>query len=592
MTKTIDHHVHQALSRLFGELDDEHISHILSVAKQKEFDPGQYVFKQGQKGNAFYIVLSGRFRALEDTENGIFILGDISTGEPIGEFSLFTKEPHSASVIALRRSTLLCIDDEQYLSIVQEFPAVANTLTKFIIDRLKRNAQQRKGDAAPKNIAVINLQPTNDVSAFTATIEQQFKKMGLGITIYDDQTHTEDNNEAIFDSMEKNAGLNFLNCGAEHLEWAKECIAYCDLIIVATNFYEDSNLYEIEKLLHLYSDNVMNKKIYLLFLHPESAIMPQHTIKWFQYRKFDLHLHIRKNNMADVRRFCRIVTHQAIGLVLGGGGARGFAHVGVVKALQEEGIEFDFIGGTSAGAIYSVVLSHSDFDLQKVMALCKIAAERKLTSNDITMPFVSIMSGKKMRSFLSDVFGDAFMEDLWVNSYCVSTNYTEAAVQVHERGLARLQVEASIAIPGVFPPVIIDKHLHVDGGVVDNLPVEAMHKKPVRHIIAVSLSSENTTLVELTKIPGSWQMFWGKIRGKNKHGFPGLSSILVNSITINSRHKLEASKSGTSVFLELDLKEYKFLEWNRWQQIVQKGYEQTKQYLSDAPADKQFWKES
>ncbi len=582
--------LHQTLSRLFGSLDDEHIHHILSVATEKIFESGQYVFKQGEVGHSFYIVLSGRFRAIEDTENGIFILGDITIGEPIGEFSLFTKEPHSASVIALRRSALLCINDEQYLSIVQEFPVIANTLTKFIIERLRRNAHQRKKDAAPKNIAVVNLQPTNDVSAFTSAIEEQFKSMGLGINIYDNQTHTEDSNQDIFENMEKNTGLNFLNCGVEHLEWAKDCIAYCDLIIVATSFYEDTSLYEIEKLLNLYTDNVMNKKIYLLLLHPENAMMPKHTNKWFQNRSFDLHLHIRKNNLADVRRFCRIVTHQAVGLVLGGGGARGFAHVGVVKALQEAEIEFDFIGGTSAGAIYSIVLSYCDFDLNKVMPLCKMAAERKLTSNDITMPFVSIMSGKKMRKFLTEIFGDMQMEDLWVNSYCVSTNYTGASVKVHERGLASLQIEASMAIPGVFPPVIIDKHLHIDGGVIDNLPVEAMQKKPVRHIIAVSLSAENTNLIDLNKIPGSWKIFWDKMRGNNKHSLPGLSSILVNSITINSRHKLEASKLGTSIFLELDLREYKFLEWNRWEQIVQKGYDQTKQYLLAAPADKQFWK--
>jgi predicted acylesterase/phospholipase RssA/CRP-like cAMP-binding protein len=583
-------HLHQSLSRLFGDLDEEHIGHILSIAKQQSFEAGQYVFKQGEVGGAFYIVLSGRFRALENAGNSIYILGDISAGEPIGEFSLFTKEPHSASVVALRRSALLCIDAAQYLTIVQEFPHIANTLTKLIIERLRRNAHQRKKDAAPKNIAVVNLQPDNDVSAFTSAIEQQFKNMGLGITIFDEQTHTEDNNQAIFDSMEKNEGLNFLSCDAEHLQWAKECITYCDLIIVATSFYENSSLYEIEKRLNLYADNLMNKKIYLLFLHPENAAMPSQTSNWFKDRNFELHLHIRKNNMADVRRFCRIVTHQAIGLVLGGGGARGFAHVGVVKALQEAGVEFDFIGGTSAGAIYSVALSYADFSIEKVTAYCKMAADRKLTSNDITMPFVSIMSGKKMRKFLSEIFGDVFLEDLWVNSYCVSTNYTEAAVQVHEKGLARLQIEASIAIPGVFPPVIIDKHLHVDGGVVDNLPVEAMQKKPVRHIIAVSLSAENTTLIDLTKIPGSWQLFWDKLRRKKKSTLPGLSSILINSITINSRHKMEASKPGTSIFLELDLKDYKFLEWGRWQQIVQKGYEQTKQYLHNTSAEKQFWK--
>ena len=587
---TSNTHIQQSLSRLFGELDDEHINHILSVAKEIAFEPGDYVFKQGEQGQAFYIVLKGRFRALEEKDNSIYILGDITIGEPIGEFSLFTKDLHSASVVALRRSTVLCINATHYNSIVQEFPLIAITLTKYIIERLRRNAHQRKMDAAPKNIAIVNLQPTNNVSAFTSIIEQQFKNMGLGVNIYDEQTHTDDDNQAIFNSIEKNEGLNFLNCDAEHLAWAKECIVYCDLIIVATSFYEDNSLYEIEKLLHLYSDNVMNKKIYLLLLHPENAAMPKHTKNWFDERKFDLHLHIRQNNLADVRRFCRIVTHQAIGLVLGGGGARGFAHVGVVKALQEAEVEFDFIGGTSAGAINGIILSYCDFDLEKAMTHCKTAADRKLTSNDITLPFVSLMSGKKIRKYLSEILGDTCMEDLWVNSYCVSTNYTEASIRVHERGLASLQVEASIAIPGVFPPVIINKHLHIDGGVIDNLPVEAMHKKPVRHIIAVSLSAENTSLIELTKIPDSWQMFWDKIKGKNKTTLPGLSSILINSITINSRHKLEASKPGTSIFLELDLKQYKFLEWGRWQQIIEKGYEQTKQHLADTPLENQFWK--
>jgi hypothetical protein len=106
----------------------------------------------------------------------------------------------------------------------------------------------------------------------------------------------------------------------------------------------------------------------------------------------------------------------------------------------------------------------------------------------------------------------------------------------------------------------------------------------------VSLSAENTTLVDLTKIPGSWQLFWDKFRRKKKTTLPGLSSILINSITINSRHKMEASKPNTSIFLELDLKEYKFLEWGRWQQIVQKGYDQTKQYLHNTAVEKQFWK--
>ena len=116
-----------------------------------------------------------------------------------------------------------------------------------------------------------------------------------------------------------------------------------------------------------------------------------------------------------------------------------------------------------------------------------------------------------------------------------------------------------MAIPGVFPPVIINKHLHIDGGVIDNLPVEAMYKKPVRHIIAVSLSAEATTMVDLHEIPSSWQLFWSRITNTTTYQLPGISSILVNSITINSRHRQESSKPNVSLFLELDLVFYHHL---------------------------------
>lgn len=580
----------QPLERLFGKMNEEQLDNILQLTNILEFEAGQYLFQQGEKGHSFYIVLSGRFRAMQHTENDIFILGDISTGEPIGEFSLFTHEAHSASVVALRRSTILQLEDDDYKTLVQQFPSFANTITKFIIERMRRNNHQTKMDAAPKNIAVVNLQPANDVSAYTGAIQQELQKMGFGISIYDSASHAGEQDHSTFDAMEKQPGLNFLVCDMENPEWARQCIAYCDIVIVATDFHARSELYEIEQVLHLYSDNVMNKKIYLLLLHEEKAALPSNTRRWFHERKVDLHLHMRKNNAADTRRFCRIVTQQATGLVLGGGGARGFAHVGATKALLEQGVEFDFIGGTSAGAVYSAGLSFLDFDFDKTAAMCRLAADSKLTSNDLTLPIVSLMSGKKIRKFLHTMFGDSHLEDLWVNTYCVSANFSNASLKIHERGLTQLQVAASMAIPGVFPPVIINKHLHIDGGVIDNLPVEAMYKKPVRHIIAVSLSSEATTMVDLHEIPSSWQLFWSRITKTTTDQLPGISSILVNSITINSRHRQESSKPNVSLFLELDLKEFKFLDWTNWQQLIEKGYQQTRQKLNDTKEEMQFWK--
>ena len=580
----------QPLNQLFGEMSDSQLMHVLNASIEIELEAGHYVIHQGEIGDSFYIVISGRFRVLQKTENGIYILGDIPVGDPIGEFSLFTKEAYAASVVALRKSTILRLKYDDYLKLVKQFPEFATSLTKIIINRLKRNSFQQKMGACPKNIVVINLQPKRDVSQFTNEIQNQLQIMGFEINIYDHFTNASPDKQLSFDEMEKQDGINFLVCTIEEMEWTNLCLAYCDLIIVATHFNENHDLYHIEEQLFLYKKNVLNKKIHLLLLHPENAPFPQQTKRWLKNRNVELHMHMRQSNLYDTRRFCRIITHQAVGLVLGGGGARGFAHVGVTKALLETGFEFDFIGGTSIGGIFSVALSLADFDVDKVKELCKLAVKQKITSNDFTLPMVSLMSGKKMRKYLFTLFGDAEMEDMWINTFCVSTNYSNATLKVHEKGLARIQTEASAAIPGVFPPVLIDKHLHIDGGVVDNLPVEAMYTKPVSHIVAISLSAETTIPIHLEKIPTPWSLFWNKFGRKERTKIPGFSTILINSVTINSRHKQQKSIPNVSIFLELDLKEYSFLEWGKWEQLIQKGYEQTKVYLSNVKDENKFWK--
>ncbi|MBK9744554.1 MAG: patatin-like phospholipase family protein [Saprospiraceae bacterium] len=134
-----------------------------------------------------------------------------------------------------------------------------------------------------------------------------------------------------------------------------------------------------------------------------------------------------------------------------------------------------------------------DFDIDEAIRLGKSGAEKKPTSSDFHFPFLSLMTGKKMRSIFSDSFGDNYIEDLWISSYIISTNYSTASLKVHETGLTRQQIEASIAIPGVFLPVIIDKNIYVDGGVMDNLPIGDYVPKTCKSYNCHSAISSNST---------------------------------------------------------------------------------------------------
>jgi predicted acylesterase/phospholipase RssA len=578
---TNEHQYAHLLTQVLGSMSNEQIEQIFSIAQTLHFEAGEFVFRQGEEENSLYIVLSGRLRVLLKNEKGTQVLGDISSGEPVGELALFTKEPRSASVVALRKSVVLQLNEEDYVLLVQQFPAFANSLTKFVIERLRRNSFQQKTDAIPKNIAIINLHPSCDMQAWATQIQEQFGILNTEIRVYDHQSQSIDNQHVVFDEIEKQSGFNFFICDEEHDTWANQCINYCDLVVLGSEFEAEHAVQSIEKRLNLYSNNVLNKKIYLLLLHPENAPLPTKTRRWFEGRKIDLHIHIRNNHPKDFRRFCRIVSHQAVGLVLGGGGAKGFAHVGVAKALMETGIEFDFVGGTSAGALYGVGLTCIDFNMTEAMNQCRSGAKQKVTSNDYHFPFLSLMTGRKMRKYLKELLGDAYLEDIWTNSYCVSTNYSSATVMVHDSGLARLQVEASIAIPGVFPPVVINKNLYVDGGVMDNLPIEAMYQYPVKDVIAVALSGQEEQKVDIEKAPSSWQIFYNKF-SKNKYSsLPNMATILVNSMTLNSRQKQETTKSQVAMYLELDLRKYGFLDWSKWEELIEVGYRQTQDYLKE-----------
>jgi predicted acylesterase/phospholipase RssA len=486
----------------------------------------------------------------------------------------------------------LQIDEADYDALVKEYPHFAFTLTQFVINRLKRNAMQLRMGAPPKNIAVMKLQAEQDFTPWTDDIKRELDIMGIPINAYYPDAQSPENPNAIFEEMENSVGINFLVCDNERTPWANQCLTYCDLVIVATQFGEPSALYAIEQHLNLYTSNILNKKIYLLLLHPENAPDPTNTRRWFEGRTLDLHLHLRKNTPSDIRRFCRILTHQAVGLVLGGGGAKGYAHVGAVKAMMEAGLEFDFVGGTSAGALFGVAMTFKDFDFPQIMEICMTGANKKVTSNDYNFPFLSLMTGKKMRAHFKEVFNETHLEDIWVNTFCVSTNYSTASMKVHETGLLRQQLEASIAIPGVFPPVIIDRHLHVDGGVMDNLPIEAMYQKPVRHVIAISLSAQAHHLVDIKTVPSAWELLVNKFTKKHRYRLPKMASLLINSLTLNSVQKQAITKSQVAIYLEMDLRKFGFLDWSKWEELIGKGHQQTQDYLKKLPETEQFWRKS
>ena len=157
-----------------------------------------------------------------------------------------------------------------------------------------------------------------------------------------------------------------------------------------------------------------------------------------------------------------------IGLALGGGGARGFAHIGVLRALEEMGIKPDVISGTSAGSIIAALYADG-YAPQHIIRLFSELDVKELV--DVTIPRNSLLKMDKFIHFIDKRLHSKRIEDLKIPTYIVATDFDNGKSVAFDKGDLAIRIAASCSIPIVFPPIAIDGIHYVDGGVMRNLPV-------------------------------------------------------------------------------------------------------------------------
>ena len=157
-----------------------------------------------------------------------------------------------------------------------------------------------------------------------------------------------------------------------------------------------------------------------------------------------------------------------IGLALGGGGARGFAHIGVLRALEEMGIKPDVISGTSAGSIIAALYADG-YTPQHIIRLFSELDVKELV--DVTIPRNSLLKMDKFIHFIDKRLHSKRIEDLKIPTYIVATDFDNGKNVAFDKGDLAIRIAASCSIPIVFPPIAIDGIHYVDGGVMRNLPV-------------------------------------------------------------------------------------------------------------------------
>jgi len=316
----------------------------------------------------------------------------------------------------------------------------------------------------------------------------------------------------------------------------------------------------------------------LIMLQPGGGRPIVETVRWLAGRKVDFHVHVRDDVPGDLGRVVRIVSGRALGLVLAGGAARGFAHLGVYRAMQECGLPVDWVGGTSLGAIMAAVLA-APYNLEEAIEIARRSFVKGKPFSDFTVPLVSLISGRRMDRLLHKHL-DFSIEDLPTPFFCVSCMLDTGALKLHENGNLADAVRASASIPGIIPPAVVDGRLAVDGAVINNLPVDIMQHKPVGTIVAVDLSADKEVAVDYPAMPSAWAVLRGRyLPFSRRYRVPGLSTVLLKATELGTLERVRNLGQQADLLLRPQVRQFGMTEVKSFDRIVQAGYEHARKEL-------------
>ncbi|TGM56974.1 alpha/beta hydrolase [Leptospira vanthielii] len=566
----------------------------------REFLPGgEVLFDVNSEGSDLYILAAGKLRyEKRSTDGTIRDVGEFKRLDIIGELSLFTGEKRSATVKAIRDSELIRVPREVALSILLKYPDSLLQITKIIAERLAHAKTDNKGFVpVSKTFSILS-------SLSKESLEEIIHKIGLiflrygSFCVVDEKMFLERTVELMsldekdrepwiiryFSQMEAEFDFVFyvLEDGKEVTAWTQRALRQSDSILFIKDANVGPNSIHLESLLD--KKQFKDRTQILILVQPNAVDVVPGTIRHLQKRKFNRHFHVHLDRLDTWERLGRGLLGKSIGLALGGGGAKGFAHLGVLSALEENQIPIDMVSGTSAGSIFAALIAMGESSSGSKEKAKAFWVSKDLL-NEYTVPVLSLTTGKKYTEAIRQFFGSIQIEDLWIPFYAISTDLSHSEIHVHDRGDLWKAIRASTSIPGIVPPLIDDGVVYVDGGVLDNVPGITLKERGVGKVISVDVFGDiypdqdkelsayfdktnpgvmTHPLTQITNLINFNEILRPK--------FPPIGDIIIRSILSSSRDRIRQTEKISDLFLQIPTNNFGLLDWFAYERLIELGY--------------------
>lgn len=588
-------------NKIFADIERQACENLIEKLISIQLNQGDVLFEQGQPSDCLYILAKGQMIAsLETAEGNHKVIGSIDVGEIVGEFGVISKQPRSLTIRAIKDSILLKLTKTQFDAFCKENTKFITRIIDLIILRSQNSLKIISQNKLYKHVAIIKGDDSLFFDIFINKLKENFSDQ------YDLILHSD---------IEKEISVSHVFSAAESLN--KSIIFILDENIFSKLQSELNHIGSVyivvdgdnENKLSDFAFNILKKhkilfthanQFELVLLHNDSIKLASNTEHWLKQAEFTLHHHIRLNTTSDYQRLMRFMMGKVIGLVLGGGGNNGWVSLGAIKALVEAKFPIDIIGGSSVGSIAGscYILNLDDYQkTEEVFEKLILSNENPFSLKNLTWPIISLISAQRPTQILQGVYKNILIEDLLLPFFAVTSNLSSGKEVVFRYGKLWEALRASVSMPGIAPPMVIDGELYLDGGLVNNLPVDDMRNLLGNDstIIAVSLtnSREFNSKYHFPPILPFRVGFFRRLKlAFYEYTFPSYFNTFVHAMLLGSSTKEKANQLAADILISPDLTQFKTLAFSskNKNELIEIGYNETMQKIKEYRARSNKWK--
>jgi len=552
---------------LFRDLDADALSAIAACGQWHSLAGGWELFSQGEPSDNLHFILSGRLIIVRKGQEEDEVVGYVRAGEPVGEMSLLSGEVHSASVYALRDTEVLSFSREDVETLIHNHGDFAAALTRVVLSRARHpNASFQR--SAPRVFALIGSSPSIDVDAYAKDLAKRIRRYGMRASWMPVRENAPDARE--FDNAEDDNDIILIAARVDGSAWYRFAIRHADrFLVLARRDARPPRPFPMT--METGARARKFRLVDLVMLHEGVPACP--ISEWADALGAARILNCRGDTC--VERLARLVAGKSVGLVLSGGGARAYAHVGAVTALREAGIPIDCVSGASMGAVIAACVAMG-WSNEEIEERIRDAFVDTNPLGDHVLPVVALTRGVRVEERLRRHFGDTLIEDMQLPFFCVSSDIVEGVLRIHRQGLLRDALRASIALPGILPPVIDGDALLVDGAVMNNFPTDIMATMHRGLTIGMDVTRRGAIDIEAFRDPPGF-LSWVLQNGVGSA--PPIVSLLMRTATARHEHTLKVHPAD--IMITPDVAGVELRDWRNYDVAVAAGYKAAKEALEE-----------